>query len=171
MVSIFTLFYFHLIAIPKFEFVLDHALYLSSTELKFKEKEILITVKVFSDDLRDAIKNHDPASYQSGELAHFVDANSKLIEDYFRLYLTLKNEKDNTLTLHYMGSSIEGDAHFIQLSAPLKEQEIALSVTASFFIELFPTQMNIVVVKQGDQSTYLKFTYPTAPQQVVILQN
>jgi hypothetical protein len=153
----------------QFDFELsDHAIYLSSTELEIRDDKILITAKVFSDDLRDAIKNHDAAQYQPGELQHFASKNSNLIQDYFRHYLTVKNEK-GALILRYVESTVEGDAHFVQMQIAQIGKTTALSINASFFMELFPTQMNVVVVKQGDEKTYLKYTYPATPQQINLL--
>ncbi|MEM8895393.1 MAG: DUF6702 family protein [Bacteroidota bacterium] len=140
-----------------------HAIYLSLTEIELTEDKAELRVKVFSDDLRDAIKNHDMTSYQGADVADYFSLNESIAQDYFGKYLELEInglKQELQLTGHY----IEGDAHFVSLTCELPESINELSVSASFLMELFPTQLNVVNVKKNGQTQYLKFSHPSKAQ-------
>lgn len=136
-----------------------HAIYLSLTELELTQSTAEFNVKVFSDDLRDALKNHNPSTYQPAELHQLLSFNEDLTQAYFDHHLQLTADGTN-LSLHLVGHNIEGDAHFINFQTELPDNSSELTINASFLMELFPTQMNVVKVNKGSQMQYLKFNHP-----------
>lgn len=113
----------------------DHAIYISVLEIDEKEMK----VKVFTDNLDDAIRN---------------DANS--IEGYFRKKIRLQiNEQFVGFNLQEV--SEEGDSYWItfKLDAPTNWQSFYLE--ADYFMELFPDQTNVVKVI-GDNPQFFRLT-------------
>lgn len=143
----------------------SHGIYLSHTEIEVTEGGVNIQVKVFSNDLQNVLKNHDLSAYKPADLNKYFSLNEKLAERYFNDYLQLWNE-DSPLTLKLEGFSIEGDAHFIQLSTSLPKNSNSLTVKANLLTEIFPTQINVVKVKSGAQVQFLRFNIPIVPQTI-----
>ncbi|MEM9897420.1 MAG: DUF6702 family protein [Bacteroidota bacterium] len=113
----------------------DHAIYISVLEIDNQRMK----VKVFSDNLNDAIRN---------------DANS--IEGYFQKKIKLKvNEMNVSFTLDEVTE--EGDSYWItfKLSTPNKWNSFYLE--ADYFMELFPDQTNVVKVI-GEKPQFFRLT-------------
>ena len=143
----------------------NHALYLSMTEVNVEKGSMKVVIKVFSDDLRDALKNHAPAEYQPTDLSQFFSSNKRIATDYFNDKLKLLADKSR-LTLALEGHTVEGEIHFITFQSHLTTSMKTLSADATFLMELFPTQVNVIKVKSGDSTHFLKFTNESGPQSV-----
>ncbi len=141
----------------------SHAIYLSLTEVEMAEGAFNFKMKVFSDDLRDALKNHQPNTYKPSNLQEFFSLNKDLANQYFGEHFQLSTGGKQQ-ALQVKGAIIEGDAHFINFSCAVPKDFKELTIKADFFMELFPTQINVVKVKNGAQIQYLKFSMPVAPQ-------
>lgn len=116
----------------------DHAIYISVVEIEAQR----VRVKVFQDDLQDAIRNYSslvPDTIRT----NYCEQNRTMIEDYFneKLKIAINNQP---MALTYQTSSEEGDSYWISFlySAPDVWQSIV--VEDSHFIELFPIQSNII---------------------------
>jgi len=143
----------------------SHALYLSLTEIKIEQDTMKVVVKVFSDDLRDALKNHDPQKYRPSDLSLFFSKNKMIAIDYFND--NLKLHADNSrLTLTLEEHSVEGDAHFISFRSYLTKPMKTLSADATYLMELFPTQLNVIKVYSGENTYFLKFANKSGLQSV-----
>jgi len=149
--------------LPLFSGNPTHAVFLSLTEGEVAGRVIHFRVKVFSNDLQDALKNHSPSEYTPADLNQFFSLNEDVAKNYFEEHFQLWIDKES-LALHLEEFDIEGDAHFISFRASIPEHLKELTVKASFFMELFPTQINVVKVKKGAQLKYLRFDKPDAPQ-------
>jgi|GEM_PF-1162508 len=143
----------------------NHALYLSITDMEISESKADFKVKVFSDDLRDALKSYRPSEYKPADMQRYFSLNQDLANNYFEEHFLLwAGEKK--LALQVKGATIENDAHFINFSCSIPQNLKELRVKADFFMELFPTQTNVVKVKSGAQVQYLKFNMPVVPQKL-----
>jgi hypothetical protein len=143
----------------------NHALYLSLTEVDIAKDSMKVVVKVFSDDLSDALKNHAPAEYQPADLTLFFSDNETVATDYFNDKLKLFADQSR-LNLVLDGHTVEGDAHFITFQSKHSKSIKSLSVEATFLMELFPTQLNVVEINSGGSTHFLKFTNESGPQSV-----
>jgi len=143
----------------------NHALYLSMTEVHVEKGSMKVVVKVFSDDLRDALKNYAPAEYQPAELSRFFSSNKTIATDYFNEKLKLLADKSR-LTLALEGHTVEGDVHFIRFQSHFSTYMKTLLADATFLMELFPTQVNVIKVNSGERTHFLKFTNASGPQSV-----
>lgn len=142
----------------------EHALYLSVSEVKLQPEGIsTIRIKVFSDDLQNAIRNFS-AQYQHASLQEFFEKNERLIMQYFQEHLQL-SINGRPVRYTYQSHTVEQDAHFITYRFNWEGEAAKISMEADFFMELFPTQTNIVKVQQQDEQLYFKFTHPAGPQE------
>jgi hypothetical protein len=135
------------------------------TEVNVEKGSMKVVIKVFSDDLSDALKNHAPAEYQPADLFQFFSNNKTIATDYFNNKLKLFADKSR-LTLALEGHTIEGDVHFITFQSHFTTSMKTLSAEATFLMELFPTQINVIKVKSGESTHFLKFTNGSGPQSV-----
>ena len=136
----------------------DHAIYISVIEIDHAQKrpELLLRIKIFSDDLDDVIKNAAGVSMglkEGKDPGPFV----KELEQYIlqKVSLTLNQSK-----LHPKIRHIEqnGDTHWIQLGVGCPEEWEELRVKTNLLTELFPTQANIVRVNHGSEKRFARLT-------------
>lgn len=133
----------------------EHAIYLSLTEVNISSTaNSQVRVKVFSDDLQNALRNFSDA-YQHNGLQQYFEENKELAARYFDRHFALKVNQQR-LDLLLTGHSIENDAHFIDFRFICPDPLQRLEVRADFLMELFPTQTNVVKITKNDQPLYLK---------------
>lgn len=133
----------------------DHALYLSFTEIDVEAQTIRI--KAFSDDLENALRNFE-GSFHGNNTVNFLRGNEQILQDYFRDKLLITLDK-RPVTLIYTSASIENDAHFLDFEFQTSPAVREMEVKADFFMELFPSQSNVVQVKMGREKRYLRLTH------------
>ncbi len=121
-----------------------HAVYISVVEIEAKE----IRVKVFSDDLRDAIRNYAGITSDSS-ITNYCDRNQKEIQQYFseKLSLFINGTK---IPYQFQEASEEGDSYWITFSFATVPEWKSIKVEDRHFMELFPTQSNIIKVNWPD---------------------
>ncbi|WP_258102143.1 DUF6702 family protein [Marinoscillum pacificum] len=107
----------------------DHAIYVSVLEIESQQ----LKVKVFSDDLNDALRN-----------------DSSSIEEYFQKKIKLRiNEQSINFNLKEV--SEEGESQWITFEMKTPAEWHSFYLQADYLMELFPDQTN--VVKVMDEST------------------
>jgi hypothetical protein len=136
----------------------EHAIYISVLELNREATSTTATlsVKVFSDDLQDVIRNYE-ANYIRKSTDQFVEANKLVITDYFRTNLNLRiNGK--TTNLRFQKSEMEGGAYFIYFLMDAEGPWRKLDLNGDYFSELFPEQSNILKVNSGQKKFHTRLT-------------
>lgn len=123
-----------------------HAFYLGTLQLSYEKdsQEALLDVKVFSDDLQSALRNafHD---FQPGPLADLFSQNQAEVEAYFAKHLQINiNSQIQQPTLYH--AEQVNDTHWLRFKFSCPEKWNQLVLTADFFMELFPGQMNVLSV-------------------------
>jgi len=134
-----------------YSFPEDHAVYISVVEFQGKE----LRLKLFTDDLQDAIRN-DSQAFQSSDDQNFCRVNRTPIESYFRKKIKIK-VNGRQISFRLRDSKLEGDSYWIAFDLDASEEWKTLSLTASHFMELFPTQTNIIKVI-GSKQRFCKLT-------------
>ena len=132
----------------------DHAIYLSFTEIDVEAQTIRI--KVFSDDLENVLRNFD-SSFNPRGTTDFLNGNEQILEHYFKkkLLITIDNQSQ---VLTYASATVENDAHFLRFEFPNHPTIDKIKIKADFFMELFPSQSNVVQVNKGQEKRYLRLT-------------
>jgi hypothetical protein len=131
-----------------------HAFYLSVIEMKFEDEGHLdVTLKVFSDDLADAVRIQSGSiipregAYENSDLNH--------IEDYFKSHFFLHDKADSTF-FEIRDYSTEDQTVWIQMNAEIKELS-SFTLNASHFMEVFPDQINILHLIRDEQKHFYQF--------------
>jgi len=117
----------------------SHAIYVSVLEVE----QGSIKVKVFANDLEDAIFNH---ALQRPDLLSADCSESKaLIDNYFNDYLAIKIDgKEQNYS--YLSCEVNDISLWLtfEFNSPVIWREV--EITADYLMELFPTQSNVVSV-------------------------
>lgn len=137
-------------------FVLVHPLHVSVTEIAFdtKEKELEITLRVFTDDLELAIRD----AKKNENLDLLKPANTtidKLVWEYLEPRFKVSVE-GKPQPVKYLGHEKDEDVlvFYIQVQ-PVKNFQ-TLSITNSIITELYDDQANLVNVTLNDKTKSLR---------------
>ncbi len=124
----------------------EHAIYVSVIEADIVEDRVEVEIKVFEDDLRDALRPTSDSLTVEENLVY-----------YFNKHLTIGgNQGQASLIDHYQ----EGESYRILMNYNLNEGTNKIEVSASYFMELFPTQQNILKVSLREHKAYHIFKAP-----------
>ncbi len=135
----------------------DHAIYLSLIEMEVHDQMANLKVKVFTDDLQNAIRNADKGYKYESEIS-FVEGNALLVENYFRKHLMIGQNSQ----IEFKSSELVGDSYWINFQANVLDPN-KFEVKADYFMEIYPTQQNIIIVQSGElkRSCRLSILEPT----------
>ncbi len=130
----------------------NHAIYLSVVEISRNA----ISIKVFSDDLQDVIRNYS-VEYLVNHQTNFFDLNKEIINSYFNDTFKIEiNGKSQSFKL--VSSKKENDAHFLYFSFENQLSWVKMELRGDFFTELFPDQSNIITVINDGNKYYARLT-------------
>ena len=132
----------------------EHALYLSVVEISTSNSTIDITVKVFRDDMVDALRNHGEILESTMDSLDYEE-----VQSYFEQYIKLYPLQDVPLQVNRV--TIEGDSFFINLSTD-RDFETVEQLSVSHFFELFSSQKNITKITVNGQQYF--YTYKSSSQ-------
>jgi len=133
-----------------FEDVTKHALYIGVVQITMEEA-MTVQVKVFSDDLQAVLQNE--LGYQEvGAIGSLCETQAEHLQQYFQRTLQVHiNEGLIELVLTDCEQINEVHLlHFKARSCPSSWQQVAIK--ANFFMELFPTQSNVVRLQHKDKA-------------------
>lgn len=121
-----------------------HEFYLSLTEINYNEedKTLEISIKLFTDDLAQALKMAGAPEMEIGTDREAPEAN-EYIERYLQsnLKLLLNGKSINYI---YLGKEAELDATWCYVEVENVKKVQTLEVQNSIFVEVFETQTNMV---------------------------
>lgn len=122
----------------------DHAIYLSTLKMEVQEQGVQITIKVFEDDLRDVLRSYHGYVIDTTSTT-FVEEIDAYFTNHLKIGKSLEHSVDNV--------SLVGDSFVISASI---NQALAASVEieADYFMELFPTQQNVLHFVHGEETKY-----------------
>lgn len=120
----------------------DFHVSITNGEYNPKTETLQIYLKLFSDDLQNAIED-DSGKASSAPSDSLV---KKFVLDHF--WLKINNEK---LKPKYIGKELEQDITFIYLEVPFDITEKAITVSNTVFFDRFDDQSNIVNLEINGQ--------------------
>ncbi|MCK5538416.1 MAG: hypothetical protein KAI79_16435, partial [Bacteroidales bacterium] len=122
----------------------QHKFYLSLTEIRYSEQEnaLQIAVKLFTDDLENAINNEFTKNIKLSNTTN-SELQNKAIEEYLQGHFKVK-VNGKTGQLHYLGSETELEATWCYIEIENIKKLKQLSVENDIFLELFEEQSNII---------------------------
>ena len=125
----------------------DHALYIGVIHIEHQEGSTLskMDIKVFSDDLQNALKNEFNWK-ELPDLSVACEVHSTALQQYFQKHLTIWINKEPVYPqLQTCDNNSEVYILKYTFSTPNKWQ--TLDLQADFLMELYPTQSNVLQVK------------------------
>ncbi|MEZ4895401.1 MAG: DUF6702 family protein [Saprospiraceae bacterium] len=127
-----------------------HALYLGVIELSMMPNQWQAEIKVFANDLEDAIRNEigHRIPLQKGELP---DEAIKPITEYFQDHFICGTGSHES-PLIWQGIHREGDAVWIRFNLQAPTRPGTVQIRADFLMELFPTQINVLKIISNPDS-------------------
>ena len=139
-----SLFTFLLILTVRTNFLfVDHALYLSVAEVVHANNsaQASIKIKVFTNDMEDAIENEFQTRINLSDTLAFQD-QKEVVEKYFANHFTLSVDSKK-VSLAIAKSQLVGDAIWFYFKGASQSKWKAVTITADYLMELFPTQSNV----------------------------
>jgi len=136
----------------------DHALYIGVIQIDHKNLGLTagVNVKVFADDLQSALRNAFPA-YEPAAQDSFCAKNGKSIKDYFAGHLQV-GINGIAASMSLKDCHRENDVYWLTFDMPCPHKWEIVTISADFFMELFPTQSNVVNVMYGEEKRYFRLT-------------
>ena len=131
----------------------EHGIYLSVSEVSLSKSQSLIKIKIFSDDFENILRLYNNGKLSSTDIC----AKESLILSYFTKNMPIKIN-DKFIKLQWSGCEKIGDSLALQFSFNNPSDGKELKIKATFFTELFPSQQNIIQIKNlGSSDRFLKF--------------
>ena len=126
----------------------DHAIYLSTIHAESKEQQLVLNIRVFEDDIRDALRN------MNGQV---IDTSSAIfaheIERYFNKHVVVKNRQE-IMPISLITYNLVGDSYRVEMLIDNLDKEGQLEFQIDYLQELFPTQQNILQLKLTGKEWY-----------------
>jgi hypothetical protein len=131
-----------------------HKFHFSFTQIEYnaQEKTAAITLRVFADDLENALSQR---SGKAVKLDH-KDA-AALAAAYVRDTVELKGRDGRIKKLMWIGMETKVDVALLYVEAKLPEGMTGLQLRQRVFFELFDDQVNQVSLKAADRKASLEF--------------
>jgi hypothetical protein len=141
-------------------FGLKHPFYLSVTDLKYNEKEktLQASVKMFTNDLEDALKK---IYKQKVDLLNGKDTSQlkTLLQDYVTKHLNVELDLKK-VDLQIIGFEKEAEATWIYLESANCKIPSKIAVDNTLLYDYIPTQINIVSFDLNGKKQSSKVTNP-----------
>jgi hypothetical protein len=134
----------------------NHAFHTSVTQMQFNaaEKSFEISVRLFTDDLEDALSRDNGG--QKISLAKTPKADA-LIERYVRQHVVLTIGSQSRKAFRYVGHETENDAQWIYLEMPFAEPFRNVMLQQNVLMEVFDDQVNLVNLTYAGQKKTLVY--------------
>ena len=144
-----------------------HAIYVSVLEIEqvAGEKDGNISIKVFANDLEDAIfnKSQKRIDLLNGD----CDKNKALVNDYFSTHLQISID-GKKLDYDYLSCEINDISIWFNYSFITEPNWSKLEVQADYLMELLPTQSNVVSITKGEEKRMFRLTNDHTVQTVTL---
>jgi len=124
----------------------SHAIYIGTIKIYHQEEKghTTMEVKVFSDDLQNALKNEQELAYLPNKSA-MCNNDTDALQQYFDKYLQVW-VNDKAMHFQLIDCEVINEVHLLHFAPTSTTQWQVLKVKATFFMELFPTQSNVLQV-------------------------
>ncbi|HEY5691785.1 MAG TPA: DUF6702 family protein [Cyclobacteriaceae bacterium] len=136
----------------------DHAFYLSVAEVVHEKNKTVaqIKIKVFTNDIEDALFNESNQRMKLSELTTF-ELYKNDIQAYFADHFEVSiNSKKQTIILSH--AELTGDAVWFYFNMSCTDSWNEVSVKADYLMELFPTQSNVISIEHESKKQFIRLT-------------
>ncbi|NJN42347.1 MAG: hypothetical protein HC811_09120 [Flammeovirgaceae bacterium] len=122
-------------------------------------------VKVFTDDLEDALRNMHAQPFSLPDEKACM-AQKTYLEKYFATHLKIKINKKE-LSYQLTGCEKFDDAVWLSFEGSSPQSWKEISITADFLVELFPTQTNVINLSVNGKKRFLRLTHKQPTGQLI----
>ena len=145
----------------------NHAIYIGVVEIEhLPEKNTTgVLIKVFSDDLMNALINAGSKKLTTEE--EMCTGFQAAIETYFNEHFVL-TVNDTVAGLKILDCTPITDSHWLEFSAEAPASWEQLKIKADFFMELFPTQSNMITLILNEKRSFYRTTKGRAEFDVIL---
>ena len=144
----------------------DHAFYLGVVQINHEavNTDVKIRIKVFKDDLRDALRNafSQITSLKEETLCDYPESLANYIEQHTECLIN-----DKVLDWEMESCELEGNVCLLTFTADCPSTWKSLELKGDFLMELFPSQVNVVSVFDGEEKRFFRLTGKNPQQKVV----
>lgn len=132
-----------------------HEFYISVTQIDHnpKNESLEITVKMFTDDIENAIETFENVDLNLGDEKEH-ESSTDFIQSYVIENLEL-SQGGKDIELNFIGKEVEMDVTWCYLEATNVKSISSLTVENNLLLNVLETQTNIVHVKYNDQNSSL----------------
>ena len=133
----------------------SHEFYISVTQIDHNPKNdsLEITIKMFTDDVENAIESFNDVKLRLGSKKEHETA-TQLIQDYVLENFEL-SQNDKDIELNFIGKEIELDVTWCYLEAKGIKSISTLTIENNLLLNVIESQTNIVHVKYKDENSSL----------------
>ncbi len=129
----------------------DHAIYLSTLEINISETKSDVVIKVFENDLRDALRAHFNRRIDTTSQVFEIDVNAYLNA---HLSIIFDNKK---VTPFVSKVELVGESYQVFMLMEHVRPYQKIEINADYFMELFPTQQNVLHISNNGKKQYYIF--------------
>lgn len=136
----------------------DHAIYISTVKIQHNTSDSLaqITFNVFSDDLQDCLHHAFPKEEEI-KTKSICELSPELINTYFNQHFQCQINQQHH-KIQWLDCEALTESHLLTFQMPCPANWEALQIKADFLMELFPTQSNVIQIKNKDQQFFARAT-------------
>lgn len=131
-----------------------------------KEKEFEISVRLFTDDLEEALSRESGQKVQISAKTN----TDPLIEKYIRKHVVLTDSRKQRRPFTYIGHEAEGDANWVYLEMPVDGSFKTAEMQQDVLMDLFDDQVNLVNLQMNGQRKTYVFRKNQSVQAIVLAQ-
>lgn len=145
----------------------DHAIYIGVIQVLHDASAASaeVNVKVFTDDMQNALRNAFK-NYEVIPEERICARQQELLAAYFAEHLTF-DVNGTGVEMNLKSCTKENDVYWLTFDISCPPQWSKLRVEADFFMELFPTQSNMVSLHHGGERRFFRLTKGAAEQEIV----
>ena len=161
---IYLLSFLFLSILPADDLAEEHAIYVSVVEISYgSDRNGKMQVKLFTDDLEDAILNHTGTRVKlNGNCARHLE----LMEAYLKEHLAITIDRQ-AIDYNISGCEKVDISTWLEFSFSCNDDWSAVRIQGDQLMELFPTQSNVFSVKYRDQKRMFRLTTSKRTTEVI----
>jgi|TARA_B100001093_G_scaffold67483_1_gene57531 hypothetical protein len=127
--------------------IISHKYYVSTTLIDFdlKTKSFEITLKVFYDDLEQALEIDSKTIDYKQDYDYLTNLYQTYLEQNFQLRIN-----SETININYLGFEKKRDQINLYMEINNELEEDNILIKNSILFNLFPNQKNIILIRKGD---------------------
>jgi hypothetical protein len=126
-----------------------HDFYVSITELNLVNDTIQISMRIFTDDLADALKQENKKPFAMSKASAYDENQNAIVRILDRDFSVGSATKKSAIL--WLGHEYEGEVTWIYGETKLPEGTSLLFVKNKLLIDLYEKQQNMIHLKRGEE--------------------